>query len=302
MNRLLIFIIALVIWSCESVKNKSMIVFQTDFGLKDGAVSAMKGVAKTVDPDLGLYDLSHEIPPYDIWEAAYRLHQTINYWPSGTVFVSVVDPGVGTDRKSVVVLLKSGQYIVTPDNGVLTLVARNPGIITAREIDEKTNRREGSAGSYTFHGRDVYAYVAARLASGKISFEEVGPILQSDPVLLSFQEPELIRNPTSVQLTGGIPALDPAYGNVWTNIPDSMVSRAGLKTGDSLAVQILHDKKPVYQGQMPFVSTFGSVPAGQPLGYLNSMMELSFALNMENFAEVYQIGKGVGWTVICVKK
>src|SRR6266567_4632168 len=95
-----------------SAQNK-IIVFQTDFGLKDGAVSAMKGVAMCVSQDLKLFDLTHEIPAYNIWEAAYRLQQTAQYWPKGTVFVSVIDPGVGTSRKGVVLKTKSGHYIVT---------------------------------------------------------------------------------------------------------------------------------------------------------------------------------------------
>ena len=99
------------------------LVLQTDFGLKDGAVSAMKGVSFAVDSNIKLFDLTHEIPAYDIWEAAYRLHQTAPYWPQGTVFVSVVDPGVGTERKSIVAKSKNGQYFVTPDNGTLTLIA-----------------------------------------------------------------------------------------------------------------------------------------------------------------------------------
>src|SRR4051794_22467999 len=98
-----------------------IVVFQSDFGLKDGAVSAMKGVSMAVDSSLKLFDLTHEIPAYNIWEAAYRLEQTVPYWPSGTVFVSVVDPGVGTNRKSVVLKTNKGHFIVTPDNGTLTL-------------------------------------------------------------------------------------------------------------------------------------------------------------------------------------
>src|ERR1700751_5631030 len=97
-----------------SSAQKKIVVYQSDFGLKDGAVSEMKGVAMGVSPDLKLFDLTHEIPAYNIWEAAYRLQQTVGYWPAGTVFVSVVDPGVGTARKSVVMLTKTGQYIVTP--------------------------------------------------------------------------------------------------------------------------------------------------------------------------------------------
>lgn len=136
-----------------SVFAEEALVLQTDFGLKDGAVSAMKGVAFGVDKQLKIYDLTHEIPAYNIWEASYRLYQTAEYWPQGTVFVSVVDPGVGTDRKSVVLKTKTGQYFVSPDNGTLTLVAQKFGIDSVRQIDEKVNRLKGSEKSYTFHGR-----------------------------------------------------------------------------------------------------------------------------------------------------
>src|SRR6202158_1983593 len=148
----------LVIFFSSANGQNKIVVFQSDFGLKDGAVSAMKGVAMGVSTDLKLFDLTHEIPAYNIWEAAYRLEQTVSYWPAGTVFVSVVDPGVGTNRKSVVLKTNSGQFIVTPDNGTLTIVAQSLGIAAIREIDETKNRRPGSEKSYTFHGRDVYAY------------------------------------------------------------------------------------------------------------------------------------------------
>src|SRR5690349_19084695 len=107
------FCICLLLASCVfSFSQNKIIVFQTDYGLKDGAVSAMKGVAMGVSPDLKLFDITHEIPAYNIWEAAYRLEQTVEYWPAGTVFVSVIDPGVGTSRKSVVLKTKSGHFIV----------------------------------------------------------------------------------------------------------------------------------------------------------------------------------------------
>ena len=129
----------------------------------------MRGVIRTVDQGLTVDDLTHEIPSYNIWEAAYRLNAVIDYWPARTVFVSVVDPGVGTSRKSVVARLKNGETIVTPDNGTLTLVAERVGVAAVREIDESKHRLPGSEGSYTFHGRDVYAYVGALLASGKLA-------------------------------------------------------------------------------------------------------------------------------------
>ena len=96
------------------------LVFQSDFGLGDGAVSAMKGIAYGVDGNIIISDVTHDISPFNIWEASYRLFQVVDFWPEGTVFVSVVDPGVGSDRKSVVVRLTGNRYVVTPDNGTLT--------------------------------------------------------------------------------------------------------------------------------------------------------------------------------------
>src|SRR5471030_2768044 len=189
--QLIAFVILFLLSSKLSMAQNKIVVFQSDFGLKDGAVSAMKGVAMGVSTDLKLFDLTHEIPAYNIWEAAYRLEQTVRYWPAGTVFVSVVDPGVGTTRESVVLKTKSGHYIVTPDNGTLTLISESLGIDEVREIDEAVNRRKDSQKSYTFHGRDVYAYTAARLAAGVITFEQVGPLLPKEVVKLPFQDATL---------------------------------------------------------------------------------------------------------------
>lgn len=115
------------------------LVLQTDFGTSDGAVSAMYGVALSVHPALPIFDLTHDISPFNIWEGSYRLFQTIKYWPEGTVFVSVVDPGVGSDRLSIVVHTETNQYIVTPDNGTITHIKRVFGIKEARMIDESKN-------------------------------------------------------------------------------------------------------------------------------------------------------------------
>ena len=134
------------------------LVFQSDFGYDDGAVSAMYGVAYSVSGDIKVFDVTHNIPQYNIWEASYRLIQTVNYWPKGTVFVSVVDPGVGSTRRSIVALTEAGQYIVTPDNGTLTHIKRLSSVCEARVIDESVNRLPNSGESYTFHGRDIYAY------------------------------------------------------------------------------------------------------------------------------------------------
>ena len=276
-----------------------IVVFQSDFGLKDGAVSEMKGVAMGVSTDLKLFDLTHEIPAYDIWSAAYRLQQTVPYWPAGTVFVSVVDPGVGTERKSVVLKTRTGQYIVTPDNGTLTLIAESLGIGEIREINEAVNRRQDSRKSYTFHGRDVYAYTAARLAAGVISYEQVGPLLAKQEVVsIPYQKAEL----KGAMVTGTIPVLDVQYGNVWTNIPSELFQELHITFGEMMKVRILHQGREVYAGVMPYTSTFGAVAVGKPLAYLNSLLQLSFALNQGDFAAVNKIGSGGEWQVEVQKK
>lgn len=295
-------VIACIILSClliselSTAQNK-IVVFQSDFGLKDGAVSAMKGVAMGVSPDLKLYDLTHEIPAYNIWEAAFRLEQTARYWPAGTVFVSVVDPGVGTTRKSVVLRTKSGQFIVTPDNGTLTLVSQSLGIDQIREIDEAVNRRKDSQKSYTFHGRDVYAFTAARLAAGVITFEQVGPLLPKKVVTLSYQKPLLSAN----TLKGNIAILDVQYGNVWTNISDSLFNQLKPKYGEVFHTVIFHNSKQVYVVDAPYCRTFGAVAKGKPLVYLNRLLQYSLALNQGNFAAAYHVRSGSGWSVAVTK-
>lgn len=269
------------------------LILQTDFSLKDGAVSAMKGVAFGVDHNLKIFDLTHEIPPYNIWEGAYRLYQTASYWPQGSVFVSVVDPGVGTDRKSVVLKTKSGQYFVSPDNGTLTLVAQTLGIDSVREIDEKANRLKGSEKSYTFHGRDVYAYTGARLASGAITFEQVGPELPAKVVELSYQKAKATKG----EVKGNIPILDIQYGNVWSNISDELLNQAEIKLNDTLCVTISEGSQQKYAGKMPYVASFGDVPEGQPMVYLNSLLNVSVALNMDNFAQKHQVASGADWNI-----
>ncbi|MVM35849.1 DNA-directed RNA polymerase subunit delta [Spirosoma sp. HMF4905] len=274
-----------------------IVVFQSDFGLKDGAVSAMKGVALGVSPTLKLFDLTHEIPAYNIWEAAYRLYQTATYYPKGTVFVSVCDPGVGTERHSVVLLTKSGHYIVTPDNGTLTLIAEQLGIQQIRQINEAINRRKNSNESYTFHGRDVYAYTAARLASRTITFEQVGPKLPNEVVRLPYQKAEY----KSGVVKGTIPILDIQYGNVWTNIPKAMIEQLGVKPGEMLRVQISQNDKSLYDKPVRWVNTFGEAPVGDDMAYINSLMDFSVAVNQGNFSEKYKVFSGADWTIVVSK-
>lgn len=284
----LIFLLAL-----PSSAQDNLLVFQSDFGTKDGAVAAMKGVAMTVSSELKLFDLTHDIPAYNIWEASYRLVQTAPYWPQGTVFVSVVDPGVGTDRKSIVLLSKSGHYFVTPDNGTLTLVAEQLGIEEVREIDEATNRRQNSDASYTFHGRDVYAFTAAKLASGNAQLSEIGPKLPNQVVTISYQKPTRNKN----KITGNLPILDIQYGNVWSNIDKQLFEELQPTPGELFKVVIFNKNKPVYSGSARYANTFGEVAIGENLIYLNSLLNVSVAINQGNFAAKYKIGTGSDWSI-----
>ncbi len=270
------------------------LVFQTDFGLVDGAVSAMYGVAYCVDPQLKIHDLTHDITPYNVWEASYRLIQTINYWPEGTVFVSVVDPGVGSDRKSVVVKTHSCRYIVTPDNGTLTHVIRLEGVEAVREIDENINRLPRSGESYTFHGRDVYAYTGARLAAGIIDFEGVGPELPVDSLVsLPIVEPHMENG----AVYGTIDVLDVRFGSLWTNIPRTLFLETGVKYGDRVSITIENDTRCVYRNIILFAKSFAEVYVGEALSYVNSLDCVAVAINQGSFARAYNIGTGNSWRI-----
>ena len=270
------------------------LVYQTDFGLVDGAVSAMYGVAYCVEPTLKIHDLTHDITPFDIWEASYRLIQTINYWPEGTVFVSVVDPGVGSNRKSVVVRTNSGHYIVTPDNGTLTHVIRFEGIAAVREIDENINRLPRSGESYTFHGRDVYAFTGARLAAGIIDFEGVGPELPVDSLVsLPIVEPYLEENAAC----GTIDVLDVRFGSLWTNIPRELFSKTGICYGDRVSITIENEVRCVYRNIILFSRSFADVYVGEALAYINSLDCVAVAINQGSFARAYNIGTGNAWRI-----
>lgn len=270
------------------------LVFQTDFGLVDGAVSAMYGVAYSVNPELKVHDLTHEITPYSVWEASYRLIQTIPYWPSGTVFVSVVDPGVGSDRKSIVAKTKAGKYIVTPDNGTLTHILHNGKIQEVREIDEAKNRLPNSGESYTFHGRDVYAYTGARLAGGVIDFAGVGPLLPVENLVkLMVLEPYC----DEYGVHGTIDVLDVRFGSLWTNIPRSLFSELGVKYGDRLSITIENDKRTVYRNIIVYARSFADVYVGEALTYVNSLDCMAVAINQGSFARAYNISTGNSWHI-----
>ena len=269
------------------------LVLQSDFGVKDSAVASMKGVAVSVSGDLDIYDLTHEVPAFNIWEASLRLAQAAEYWPSGTVFVSVVDPGVGTARKSVVLKTKSGHYFVSPDNGSLTAVAELLGIEAVREIDEAVNRLANSEMSYTFHGRDVYAYTGARLAAGVISFAEVGGELPAEVMSIPYQKPRFADG----RLYGNIEILDPQYGNIWTNIDRETFRSLELAPGDDVRVEIRNGDSVVLTQSLPYFPTFGRVAVGEPLLYLNSLNKVALAINQGDYSATHGVQSGPAWSI-----
>lgn len=274
------------------------LVIMSDFGLADGAVSAMYGVAYSVSEQLNISSLTHEIPQYNAWEASYRLIQTVGYWPKGTVFVSVVDPGVGSTRRSIGVETRAGQYIITPDNGTLTHIKRISGIVGAREIDERVNRLPGSGDSYTFHGRDIYAYTGARLAAGVIDFAGVGPEVDPESVVeLPMDEPVMEGG----WIRGDIDVLDVRFGSLWTSIPRELFLKLGVKHGELVEIMIMNGARLVYRNSLIYARSFADAFVGEPLVYVNSLDRMAVAINQGDFARAYNVGTGAPWTIAVQK-
>jgi S-adenosylmethionine hydrolase len=275
---------------------KPNLVYQTDFTYKEGAVCAMYGVVKSVDRELEIIDGTHEIPQFDIWSASYRLYQSMQFWPEGTIFVSVVDPGVGTPRKACVAKTADGYYVVTPDNGSLTHLKHFIGITAVREIDQTINRLKGknTEGVSIFHGRDLFSYCAARLASGIITYEQVGP---DYPVSEIIALPILEAKLDCGKVSGIFEINDPNFGNMWTNIPLSLFSEAGFAYGDHLNLTIHHAGKVVFSEKLLFQQSFGYAKKGEAMIYNNELMRVALAVNQGSFSERYQLGYGPDWQI-----
>ena len=272
----------------------NLLVLQSDFGLVDGAVSAMVGVALEESPTLKIHHLTHDITPYNIFEGSYRLFQTVNYWPKGTTFVSVVDPGVGSKRKSVVAKTVQNQYIVTPNNGTLSFIKKHVGILAIREISEVENRRKNTEHSYTFHGRDVYAYTGAKLASGHITFEEVGPELSIDEIV---EIPVVETTIGNDFVSGAIDILDVRFGSLWTSITREEFYTLSPEFGNRFEVTIYNNDMLVYQNQVTYGKSFADVRIGQPILYINSLYRVGLAINQGSFAKAYNVGVGAQWSI-----
>jgi S-adenosylmethionine hydrolase len=260
-------------------KHPPTIVFMTDFGVVDDSVAICRGVMYGIAPEVRIVDLTHQVTPFSIFDGARFLYGATPYYPAGTVFVVVVDPGVGSSRKAIVAHSKKGQYFVLPDNGVITLVEQRDGIDAVREISNP-EWMIGSKLSSTFHGRDIFSPVGAHLARGD-NWTTVGPEMPvKDLVRLDLK----IAKVDEHGLNASVIATDGPFGNLVTNVEGSDFLKLGYQHGQEVEVKI-GDKAL----KMKFVKTFSDVPLGDPLLYIDSRGHLGLALNQRSFAATYGI-------------
>jgi S-adenosylmethionine hydrolase len=255
------------------------IVFMTDFGVVDDSVALCKGVMYSIMPDVRIVDLTHEVTPFSISDGARFLFGATPYFPAGTVFVVVIDPGVGSPRKAIVARSKRGQYFVLPDNGLLTLVEQRDGIEAVREITNP-DWMIGSKLSSTFHGRDIFSPVGAHMARGD-DWTNVGPEMAlKDLVRLELKAATLDDH----GLKATVIATDGPFGNLVTNVSAEEFFKLGYQRGQEVPVTVSGREM-----RIKFVKTFSDVPLNQPLLYIDSRGRLALAVNQNNFAATYGV-------------
>jgi hypothetical protein len=263
--------------SAQLTPTRQTLVFMTDFGTANDSVAICKAVMYNIAPDLRIRDITHSVTPFSIEEGARFFEAVTPYYPAGTVFVGVIDPGVGTTRKAVVVKTKKGQFFVVPDNGLVSPVVDRDGLEGAREITN-TGWMIGDKVSSTFHGRDIFSPVGAHLAAGG-DWTLIGPEVQ-----------QLVRlTPKAATITdkgidGDVIGLDDPFGSLITDIPGEEFNKLGYKLGDKITVQL--NKKPF---TAPFEKTFMDVRVGEPLLYVDSRGRVSLAVNEGNFSQINKI-------------
>lgn len=252
---------------------RKIITLTTDFGLQDYYVSAMKGVILQNAPDARLVDISHEIPPQDIMAGSWVLKNSSMLFPSGTVHLVVIDPGVGTRRKPVALEVRD-QYFVGPDNGIFSLLTRDEHFRAVHLTQQSFWRADPSG---TFHGRDIFAPVAAHLSEGA-DFKTLGEPIEE---LETYRWAVPIADKDGIQ--GWVIHID-KFGNLITNISSSLIdevigtAEVKIYVGNTILDEILH--------------TFGSVPDGEPVAYIGSSGMLEVAINKGNAKEMLGVQKG----------
>jgi S-adenosylmethionine hydrolase len=262
-----------------SQKYPPTIVFMTDFGVVDDSVALCRGVMYSIMPDVRIIDLTHQVTPFSILDGARFLYGATPYYPAGTVFVVVIDPGVGSTRKAIVAKSKRGQLFVLPDNGLLTLVEQRDGIEEVREITN-TDWMIGTKLSSTFHGRDIFSPVGAHVARGD-DWSKVGPeVPVKDLVRLDLQAAKLDDRGLSAEVI----ATDGPFGNLVTNVDAEDFLKLGYQRGQEVPLTVGSR-----QMKIKFVKTFSDVPLNQPLLYIDSRGHIALAVNQNNFAAVYGI-------------
>jgi S-adenosylmethionine hydrolase len=271
----------------DAGKYPPTIVFMTDFGVVDDSVAICRGVMYSVMPSVRIVDLSHEVMPFSILDGARYLYGATPYYPAGTVFVVVIDPGVGSTRKAVIIKSKRGQYFVLPDNGLMTLVAQRDGLDSAREITN-TSWMIGKALSSTFHGRDIFSPAGAHLARGD-DWTQVGPTLDLNSLVkLDLQAAKI----DGQGLHGEVIATDGPFGNLVTNVDAEDFLKLGYQHGQT--VPIIVGKR---KFDLPFVKTFSDVPLNKPLIYIDSRGHFALAVNQGSFAATYGMKPPVKFVV-----
>ena len=263
--------------SSPAANPRPILVFITDFGTANDAVAICHAVMVGIAPDVRIMDITHQVTPFSIEEGARILEGVTPYYPPGTVFVGVIDPGVGTSRKAVIVKTKKGQYFVVPDNGLITPIVDRDGLDSAREITN-TNWMIGQAISSTFHGRDIFSPVGAHLAEGW-DYTMVGP-----PVDQLVRMTSKVATTSDKGVAGDIIGLDDPFGSLITDISKDQFEKLGYSLGDKITLQL--DKKPF---TLPYEKTFMTVPVGDPLLFIDSRDRVSLAINQGNFSNVHKI-------------
>ena len=249
-----------------------ILTLPTDFGLADHYAGTMKGVILSRCPGAIIVDISHEVAPFSVWSGAYTIDQAAPYFPAGTVHAVVVDPGVGTSRRAILAEA-IGQLFVAPDNGVLSMILSRDSGASVREITNPQLFLEPL--SSTFHGRDLFAPVAASLASGTVGSDRVGPLL-SRPELLPDLEPLKVANGNWL---GRVLSVD-RFGNVITNF------RASRFREDSFAIRFRKRVVETYR------KTFSGAAEGECFVYSGSSGFIELAINQGNAAGFLGISPG----------
>ncbi|RJS82196.1 hypothetical protein CW707_01655 [Candidatus Bathyarchaeota archaeon] len=255
--------------------NTPIITLTTDFGLKDPYVAEMKAVILNIKPDAKIVDITHEIEKFNIKMGAYILASATPYFPKDTIHVVVVDPGVGTKRKPIIIRTRDAYY-VGPDNGVLTLAAKKQGIISVHEISNRKFMLPKV--SNTFHGRDIFAPAAAHLANG-IKLTQFGPEIRSI-VVPKFAKITTQKN----KVIGEILHID-GFGNIITNLSEKELEL--MKVKEVVCIQLKEEKL-----KLKLCKSYADVNAGEPLAMIGSHNFLEIAVNQSNAAERFNVKAG----------